>query len=34
MYNGLSEMYVNKVFEAILEKNNKYIKKNDKNISI
>ena len=34
MYNGLSEAYVNKVFEAILERNNRYIKKNDKNISI
>ena len=34
MYNGLSEAYVNKVFEAILERNNKYIKKNDKNISM
>ena len=34
MYNGLSEKYVNRVFETILERNSKYIKKNDKKISI
>ena len=34
MYNGLSEKYVNRVFEDALEKNRKYIKKNDKKISI
>lgn len=27
MYNGLSEKYVNRVFEAVLEINSKYIKK-------
>ena len=34
MYNGLSEKYVNRAFEDALEKNRKYIKKNDKKISI
>ena len=34
MYNGLSEKYVNRVFEIASEKNGKYIKKNDKKISI
>lgn len=34
MYNGLSEKYVNRVFETVLERNSKYIKKNDKKISI
>ena len=34
MYNGLSEKYVNRIFETILERSRKYIKKNDKKISI
>lgn len=34
MYNGLSEKYVNRTSEIGLEKNSKYIKKNDKKISI
>lgn len=34
MYNGLSEKYINRAFETILERNSKYIKKNDKKISI
>lgn len=34
MYNGLSEKYVNRVFEIALKKMENTLKKNDKKISI